>query len=222
MRIIALAAAVAFGAAAIVVGASWLAQRQQVAETEAFMTGEIARLPTFEVGMVLGTAPFVRRWPARALEPNPTFEARLDAAAALWRAGKVKFLIVSGNGAGRYDEPTAMRAGLIERGVPAGAIYRDSAGFRTLDSILRARDVFGLRRLVIISQDFHIARALFLARAAGIQAWGFEAATAPSTRDWREELVIMGSALLAYVDVWRERRAREVGAPITVGIDPPN
>ena len=222
VRIISLAAAVAFGAAAIVVAVAWFAQRQQEAEAAAVMTADIARLPVFEVGLVLGTAPFVRQWPARTLEPNPTFAARLDSAAALWRDGKVKYLIVSGNAAGRYDEPTAMRAGLIARGVPAQAIYRDPAGFRTLDSMLRARDVFGLKRLVVISQDFHIARALFLARAAGIEAWGFEAATAPSTRDWREELVIMGSALLAYVDVWRGRRAREVGQPIAIGADQAN
>lgn len=220
MRIIALAAAAAFVGTAIVVGVAWFAQHRQLAAAESHMTSDIGQLPAFEVGLVLGTSPFVWKWPARTLEPNPSYEARLNVAAALWRSGKVKYLIVSGNGTGRYDEPTAMRAGLIERGVPARVIYRDPAGFRTLDSVQRARDVFGLKRLVIVSQDFHLARALYLARAAGLDAWGLEAATA--TREWREELIIIGSALLAYFDVWRGRRARETSKPIAIGVDPPN
>ena len=119
------------------------------------------------MALVLGTAPIGPEG-----GPNVYFVHRLDAAAALWKAGKVKYVIVSGS----TGEPEAMRAGLIERGVPATAIYRDPAGYRTRDSVLRARDVFGQKRLiVIVSQRFHLSRALFLARHAGIEAWGFEA-----------------------------------------------
>ena len=85
--------------------------------------------------LVLGTIPYdPPGW------PNPSFDRRLDSAADLWRAGKVKYLIVSGNREGDgYDEPTAMRDRLIARGVPSNVIYRDFAGLRTVTSIVRAR-----------------------------------------------------------------------------------
>jgi SanA protein len=216
----AVVAALAVVLCGLMIGVAWLAERQQRQEAAAFMTDDVARVPASEVGLVLGTSPMVMRWSTRTVLPNRTFNLRLDAAAELWHAGKAKYLLVSGNRTGSYDEPTAMRDGLIERGVPAGAIYRDFAGFRTLDSILRARSIFGQRSLVIVSQGFHVARALFLARAAGIRAWGFEAATARSWLGWRERLVIAGSALLAYYDVWRGTPAREGGAPIVIGVDP--
>src|SRR6202034_2604013 len=105
--------------------------------------------------------------------PNPFFVHRIAAAAALYRSGKVQYLIVSGNQArggrakGGYDEPSDMRDALIASGVPAKRIYRDYAGFRTLDSVLRAKSVFGQDRVIVVSQHFHLARALFLAARHG-------------------------------------------------------
>ena len=114
-----------------------------------------------------------------------------------------------------------MRAGLVERGVPAAAIYRDPAGYRTWDSVLRARDVYGQKRLVIVSQRFHLSRALFLARHAGIEAWGFEARDVDSPYSIFTELRRFPSALRAYLDVWTGAPARDGGAPVKIGIDPP-
>ena len=105
-----------------------------------------------------------------------------------------------------------MRAGLIERGVPASAIYRDPTGYRTWDSVLRARDVYGQKRLLIVSQRFHVDRALFLARHEGIDAWGFDARDVDSPYSILTELRRYPSALRAYFDVWSasaERRRRE-------------
>ena len=151
--------------------ASWLADRSLVRFSDGFIAAAPDDLPAIDTGLVLGAAPIGPEG-----GPNRYFEYRLDAAAALWRAGKVKSLLVSGNreGAG-YDEPAAMREGLIKRGVPAGAIREDFAGVRTYDSVRRARGVFGQTRLVIVSQRFHLARAIFLARQTGVEAWGLEA-----------------------------------------------
>ena len=115
-----------------------------------------------------------------------------------------------------------MRAGLIERGVPAEAIYRDPAGYRTWDSVLRARDVYGQKRIVIVSQRFHLDRALFLARHAGIEAWGFEARDVDTPYSIFTELRRYPSALRAYYDVWTKAPAREGGKRSSIGVDPPS
>ncbi len=126
---------------------------------------EVAEVPSRDVGLVLGANPVTNG------RPNRFFAARMDTAASLYAAGKVRHLIVSGdNHVATYDEPTAMRDALVGRGVPQSAITLDYAGFRTLDSVARARDVFGQSRLVIVSQEFHGARAVFIANSRGIDA----------------------------------------------------
>src|SRR5262249_27093646 len=133
-----------------------------------YATDRIDSVPPADVALVLGTSPH-----AAGQRRNLYFEYRLDAAAQLQKAGKGKDLLVSGDNQDRdYDEPTAMRDGLIARGVPADAIYRDFAGIRTLDSVLRARDVFAQSRYVVVSQGFHNHRAIWLARQNGIEAYG--------------------------------------------------
>jgi SanA protein len=197
--------------------ASWLAERGLARFAGSLISPEPAALPTVDVGLVLGAAPIGPEG-----GPNRYFEYRLDAGAALWRSGKVKFLLVSGETRGQdYDEPSAMRAGLIARGVPADVIYRDFAGVRTRDSIVRARDVFGQKRLVIVSQRFHLYRALFLAREAGVEAWGFEARDVTRAYSIVTELRRYPSALRAYWDVRFDMAAGQSGPPIVVGRDPP-
>ncbi|HVU37048.1 MAG TPA: ElyC/SanA/YdcF family protein [Opitutales bacterium] len=109
------------------------------------------------------------------------FEDRLDAAAQLYQAGKVSHLLVSGEGDAQdpYGSETAlMYQGLVRRGVPKSAITRDDAGFRTLDSMARARRVFGLNSVIIVSQPFHLPRSIYLAQNFGLDAVGY-AATDP-------------------------------------------
>ena len=98
---------------------------------------------------------------------------RLDAAAELYRAGKVRVVLVTGdNSRMEYDEPDAMRTYLTARGVPDGRIVSDYAGFDTWDSCVRAKKIFGVDRAVLISQGFHIRRAVALCRSAGVDAYG--------------------------------------------------
>lgn len=197
---------------------SWFADRRLERLAAPYLFDDPARLPEVEVALVLGAAPIGPEG-----GPNRYFEYRLDAAAALWRAGKVKYLLVSGdNRRPDYDEPTAMRAGLIARGVPGTAIYRDFAGLRTWDSVQRARSVFGRQKLIIVSQGFHAARAIFLARSAGIEAWGLSARDVNRAYSILTELRRYPSALVAYRDVWFDTAPRHAGPPIAIGIDPPN
>jgi SanA protein len=202
------------GAVALVVALlAWLAERRLDQMAEAASFSDVAKMPAAEVALVLGTAPIGPEG-----GPNRYFVYRLDAAAALWKAGKVKYLIASGSG----EEPAAMRAGLVERGVPADSIYRDPAGYRTWDSVLRARDVYGQKRLVVVSQRFHLDRALFVARREGIEAWGLEARDVDTPYSVFTELRRYPSALRAFYDVWTAAKAREVGKKIAIGVDPPD
>jgi vancomycin permeability regulator SanA len=125
-----------------------------------------ADVPRTEVAVVFGAG----LWKG---EPSPYLAHRLDAAAQLYRAGRVKVLLVTGDNSRRdYDEPDAMRAYLREHGVPDRRIVSDYAGFDTWDSCVRAKRIFGVNRAVLISQGFHIRRAVALCEAAGVTSYG--------------------------------------------------
>ncbi|MFB9249496.1 vancomycin high temperature exclusion protein [Sphaerisporangium melleum] len=124
-------------------------------------------VPAFPVGLVLGAGLY------HDSSPTAMLAARLDIAAELYRAGKVRALLLSGdNSRVGYDEPSAMRDYLVAHGVPAGVLVLDYAGFDTWDSCVRARQVFGARRLIVVTQDFHLPRAVALCRAAGLSVFG--------------------------------------------------
>ena len=132
---------------------------------------DVVELPHRQVGLVLGCS-------SRTTEgrPNPFFVHRIQAAADLFMAGQVDYLLVSGdNRTLRYNETRDMRRALLKLGVPANRVYSDYAGFRTLDSIVRAQRVFGQNSLTIVSQKFHNERAIFIALHKGIDAIGFNA-----------------------------------------------
>jgi vancomycin permeability regulator SanA len=106
-------------------------------------------------------------------EPSPYLAHRLDAAARLYRDGSIKVVLVTGDNSRRdYDEPDAMRAYLAKHGVPRGRVVTDYAGFDTWDSCVRAKRIFGVDRAVLISQAFHIRRAVALCEAAGVSSYG--------------------------------------------------
>ncbi len=124
-----------------------------------------------KVGLVLGTS-------ERMIGggDNPYFVNRIEAAVELYQKGKIKKILVSGDNAEvSYNEPKAMQTALLERGIPKDDIVLDYAGFRTLDSVVRSRDIFGQNDIIIISQEFHIKRAVYIARTLGIDAEGFVA-----------------------------------------------
>jgi vancomycin permeability regulator SanA len=125
-----------------------------------------ADAPRTEVAVVFGAG----LWNG---EPSPYLAHRLDAAAKLYRAGRIEAVLVTGdNSREDYDEPDAMRAYLTKRGVPDRQIVSDYAGFDTWDSCVRARKIFGVHEAVLISQTFHIRRAVALCRAAGVRSYG--------------------------------------------------
>lgn len=141
-------------------------------KTANLLYNDLEKIPYQRVGLVLGTARYTKNGLV-----NLYFKNRINAAAKLYQAHKVDFLIVSGDNSRRdYDEPTAMQLALIESGVPKEKIFLDYAGFRTNDSVIRAQKVFGQNQLVIISQKFHNQRALYIAKHYNIEAIGYNAA----------------------------------------------
>jgi SanA protein len=160
-------AALMFVGAGFVVSASHLCQN--AAHGRIFQT--VDALPNRDVGVVLGTSKTTRSG-----RPNLHFNQRIEAAAALYHAGKVKHLLVSGdNHIKSYDEPSDMRDALVAAGVPASAITCDYAGFHTLDSVVRAKSVFGLSHCTIVSEAFHCPRAVWIARQHGLDAIAYAA-----------------------------------------------
>ncbi len=184
-------------------GAEWAVSRAAAGRVCAGIDG----LPPADVALVLGTA--------RTLadgRPNVFYTARIALAAELFRTGKVRGLIVSGdNSRSDYDEPTSMKADLVAGGVPERFITCDYAGFSTLDSVRRVSRVFGQRRVVVVSQRFHVERALFLARGDGLEAYGCAAADAACWWQVRVRLREVCARGKAVLDVTLRREAKFLG-----------
>ncbi|MBC8066436.1 MAG: YdcF family protein [Chlorobia bacterium] len=154
-------------------------------------------LPSQTVALVLGTSPMIANG-----NKNLFFERRMNAAAKLYKAGKTKKILVSGdNGSPYYDEPTAMQEALIKRGIPKEDIALDYAGFRTLDSVIRAHKVFGVEKCVIVTDDFHLPRALFVAEEEGIDAVGFQTDPLPMSVSPQTYLREVAARSMMWVDV---------------------
>lgn len=152
-----------------------LCNRWVINSTDAYLYTNYALLPENDVGIVLGTSSYTRDGDA-----NPQFHARVEAAVQLYQLGKIKHLIVSGaNPDASYNEPRRMWQELTKAGIPAKDITMDFAGFRTLDSLARAQDVFGVTRCTIITQRYHAYRAVFLGKKLGIRTVAFTARIEP-------------------------------------------
>ncbi|MCR5049816.1 MAG: YdcF family protein [Paludibacteraceae bacterium] len=170
-------------------------------------------VPHNRVGLLLGTRPT-----GRTGLPNPYYVYRIEACVALYRAGKIDRILVSGdNSHSAYDEPTQIRLDLTAAGVPDSIIYLDYAGFRTLDSMVRAKEVFGLTRFTIISQLFHNERALYLAKCKGIDAVGYNARDV-ELRYWQVRMVVREwlARTKAVLDIHTGKQPHFLGEPIEI------
>ncbi|MFP4425751.1 MAG: vancomycin high temperature exclusion protein [Spirochaetaceae bacterium] len=170
-----------------------------VQQSEGSIYRDLATVPPTRVALLLGTS----RW-VRGGRANPFFDNRVAAAARLYETDKVEFILASGdNSHPSYNEPAYLRAALLRSGVPKERVVLDYAGFSTLDSVVRAREVFGLESVLVVSQPFHLQRALFIADASGLDAVGYAAA---DVEEWagvsvrlRESLARVKAVLDVYV-----------------------
>lgn len=132
---------------------------------------DISETPEMMVAVVPGTSKYTIRGTR-----NRYYQNRLDAAYKLFEAGKISYIIVSGdNSEIYYDEPSTMKRDLMAMGIPGNVIYRDHAGFRTLDTVVRTKEIFQVDSFIFVSQRFQNQRAIYIARAFDIDAIGFNA-----------------------------------------------
>lgn len=149
----------------------WAANTLVSSSTKAQLFDRVDQVPYNKVGLVLGTAKQLSSG-----QINYYFTYRIEAAAQLYHAGKIEFIVVSGDNSHlHYNEPKDMEEALIERGVPKDHIYLDYAGFRTLDSVYRMKAIFNEDSFTIISQPFHNERAVYIANYLDLQTVGFNA-----------------------------------------------
>jgi SanA protein len=139
--------------------------------TQSYIYDKVEEIPANKVGLLLGTSKYTLKG-----QINPFYQNRIDAAVSLFESGKIEYIIVSGDNRHRtYNEPREMRRDLMEANIPAERIVADTAGIRTLDSVIRSRKVFGQDSVTIISQAFHVERAIYIARHSGYAAVGYAA-----------------------------------------------
>ena len=181
--------------------------------------GRIYRMPeetpSNAVGVVLGTNKNFA--PNR---PNLHFTNRIEAAVRLYKAGKVDHLLVSGaHNSEFYNEAADMAKALQAQGVPESAITRDESGFRTLDSVVRAQRIFGQRRYTVISDDFHVARAVFLARRYDQDPIGFASEHVRTSISAKTQLREVFARCKAVLDVYvLHTQPRELGEPSPIQV----
>ncbi len=159
----------------------------------------VSQVPPMPVAVVFGAQ-------------GDVLEDRVQTGADLYKAGKVKTLLLTGdNHTDDYNEPEQMREMALADGVPASALACDDAGFRTYDSVYRARAIFGVRRAVFVTQGYHLPRALYLGRSLGIEVVGMDAARRPYAGQAWFDLREFFAVEAAWLDVTFHRRPKFLG-----------
>ncbi|WP_392564194.1 ElyC/SanA/YdcF family protein [Orbus wheelerorum] len=165
-------------------------------KTEPYIYHNYNDIPPSSVGVVLGTSKYIKGGGINAFYKN-----RINGAIELYQLGKVDYLLLSGDNAlMSYNEPIMMRRDLIKAGIPSSAIVLDYAGFRTLDSIIRANKVFDANNFTIVTQEFHCERALFIAQSQGIDAKCFAVPTPNNIKMIRIREML--ARMSAFIDIY--------------------
>ncbi len=169
-------------------------------------------VPKNKVGLVLGTSKKLVGG-----QPNPYYSYRIQATIALFKAEKIEFVLVSGDNATKYyNEPTTIQKDLVAGGIPEDKIFLDYAGFRTLDSMVRAKEVFGLERVTVISQKFHNQRAIYLAERKGLTAIGFNATDVTGNSGLKVHLREYLARVKVFIDLVFNTQPKFYGEPIEI------
>ena len=155
----------------LLMAAIFLSNYLVVSRTRDLVYDNVDQIPYNRVGLLLGTSKFTSK-----NYHNQYYDNRIQAAAGLFFAGKIDYILISGdNRYEYYNEPQMMQKDLVALGIPTEKIFLDYAGFRTLDSVIRAKKVFGLKSFTVISQKFHNERAIYIAQHNDLKVIGFNA-----------------------------------------------
>ena len=177
-----------------------------------FIYSDIEKIPENKVGLVLGTSKFLRNG-----QVNLYYQYRIDAAIELYKAGKIKYIVVSGDNSRKtYNEPTQMKADLVAGGVPENVIFIDYAGFRTLDSVVRMKEIFSQSDFTIISQRFHNERAVYLAHHYGLNAIAFNAKDVGKYYGFKTNLREKLARVKVFLDLLTNKKPRFLGEKVEI------
>lgn len=182
-------------------------------DTQDCVFDELDYVPSQKTALVLGAAKSLRSG-----HPNLYFTYRIQAAKELYDAGKVSTFVLSGDNSRKsYNEPQDMHDALVELGVPDSIIYLDYAGFRTLDSVVRMKEIFGQDSFIVVSQKFHNERAVFLAQHYGLTADGYNAKDVPLRRSSiRTKIREKFARVKVFVDIIMGKEPKFLGEPIEI------
>ena len=180
--------------------------------SETYIYSTVSDIPYNKVGLLLGTSPKLKSGKA-----NLYFDYRIKAATELYNAGKVKYILVSGdNRRNSYNEPEEMKKALIAAGIPDQRIILDYAGLRTLDSVVRAHLIFGLERFTLISQQFHNERAIYLAQQSHLQAIGYSAQDVSAYAGFKTNLRELLARVKVFVDIVTNKAPKYLGEKVKI------
>lgn len=181
-------------------------------DTKDYIYNDTDSIPIRNAALILGTSRYIGN------RPNLYFTYRIQAATELYKKGKVKKLVVSGdNGHDTYNEPQDMRSALMEAGIPDSIIYLDHAGFRTLDSVVRMNKIFGQKSFIIVSQKFHNERAIFLAQHLGYEVYGYNAQDLTLGRSsYRTKIRELFARVKLFIDIAIGKDPKFLGDPISI------
>ncbi len=173
---------------------------------------DLAAIPHQKTGLLLGTGKYLGNG-----HLNPYYEHRIKATVDLYKKGKIDRLIISGDNSRKdYDEPSMMRADLMANGIDSTTIFLDYAGFRTLDSVVRAKEIFGQDSVTIISQLFHNERAIYLAQHSGMHAIGYNAEEVAGRGGVKTNIREYFARVKVFVDLVTGKEPHFLGEKITM------
>lgn len=179
---------------------------------EDFISDNTQQLPKVKTGLLLGTGKYMENGGI-----NEYFSTRIQAAVTLYESGKIRYILVSGdNSTQNYNEPLDMKNSLLEHGVPEHKIILDYAGFRTFDSVIRAKEIFGQDSFIVISQKFHNERAVYIARNNGIAAFGYNADEVTSYIGFMTNVREIFAKVKVFIDTVFDTKPKFLGKKIII------
>ena len=181
--------------------------------TAKFVSENLDEIPKCKSALLLGTSKELNSG-----KPNPFFTYRIDAAIKLYNSGKISYIVVSGdNSHDNYNEPQDMKDALVSHGIPADKIVLDYAGFNTYDSVHRMNKIFSQDKFIIISQKFHNQRAVYIAKSADMQAYGYNARNVDYYAGFKVSVREKLARVKMFLDLLTNRAPHFLGDKINLG-----
>lgn len=197
---------------AMLIFSIWFAHFKVEKTTQHLVYNDVRDIPYNKVGLLLGTSKQLRSG-----ELNLYFYHRISAAAELFKAQKIKYIVISGDHSKEdYNEPLDMKTELVKFGIPDSVIILDYAGFRTYDSVVRLNKIFGQEQCTIISQEFHNKRAIYIANRLGLNAIGFNAKDVDAPIGFKTKLRERFARVNMFIDFWVHKEPIFLGQKVEI------